>query len=132
MVLQANDEPPHTLRDSIRNCNDVMKELRYDDASIIFIISRVGTSEGARQFVKGLGDDPIIGRMVYVCPNDLGSKRAAFERIGDNNKYSLEVSVIVAHVASYLSYDITYMYVRIFANHSLADRPFPHRAAGSY
>ena len=56
--------------------------------------------------VKGLGDDTIIGRMVYVCPNDLGIKRAAFERIGDDNKYSLEVSVIVAHVASYLSYDI--------------------------
>jgi hypothetical protein len=101
-----------------------MEDLGYDDASIIFIISRVGTSEGARQFVKGLGDDSIIGRMVYVCPSDLGSsKRAAFERSRDNDEYTLEVSVIFAQVASY---------VRIFANHSLADQALPNRAAGSY
>jgi hypothetical protein len=90
-----------------------MEGLRYDDASIIFIISRVGTSEEARRFVNGLGDDSIIGRMVYVCPSDLGSKRAAFERSGGNDEYTLEVSVIFVQVA------IIVIYVQIFANHTL-------------
>jgi hypothetical protein len=85
-----------------------MENLRYDDASIIFIISRVGTGEGARQFVNRLGNDSIIGRMVYVCPSDLGSKTAPFERSGDNDEYTLEVSVIFAQVASYLSYMFRY------------------------
>jgi hypothetical protein len=86
-----------------------MEDLRYDDASIIFLISRVGTSEGARQFVEGLGHDSIIGRMVYVCPSDLGSKRAAFDRSGNNDEYTLEVSAVFAQVASYLSYIFGYL-----------------------
>jgi hypothetical protein len=104
-----------------------MEDLRYDDASIVFIISRVGTNEGARQFVKGLGDDSIIGRMVYVCPSDLGSKRAAFERSGDNDNYTIEVSVYFCP-----SCKLFVIYVRIFANHSLANQALPNRATGSY
>ena len=69
-----------------------MERLGYDNASVVFLISRVGTSEEARQFVQGLGNDPSIGSTVYVSPSDLAAKRAAFERSGDNNAYTLLVS----------------------------------------
>jgi hypothetical protein len=103
------------LRDSIRDCNAEMKNLGYDSASIIFIISRVGTNEEARKFVKGLGDDSAIGRMVYVCPSDLGSKRAVFERSKENDEYTLEVSVIFAQAAVYLSYMFRYSLIILFS-----------------
>jgi hypothetical protein len=91
-----------------------MEDLRYDDASIIFIISRVGTSEEAQRFVKGLGDDSSIGRMVYVCPSDLGSKRAAFKS-GENDEYTLEVGAIFIQVASYFLYAFRYLLTILFS-----------------
>ena len=73
-----------------------MKQLDYDDAAVIFLISRVGTSEEARQFVQGLGDDPTIGSTVYVAPGDLAAKRAVYEKSGDNNAYTALVRVMAA------------------------------------
>lgn len=71
-----------------------MARLAYDDASVAFLISRVGTDERARQFVQGLGDDPSIGSIVYVSPSDLAAKRAVFVKSGDNNAYTVLVSII--------------------------------------
>jgi len=68
-----------------------MDRLGYDNASVIFLVSRVGTSEKAKRFIQGLGNDPSIGSTVYVSPGDLAAKRAAFERSGDNNAYTLLV-----------------------------------------
>jgi hypothetical protein len=73
-----------------------MKRLKYDDASVIFLISRVGTSEEARQFVQGLGKDPSIGSTVYVSPGDLAAKRAVYQKSGDNNAYTVLVSIMTA------------------------------------
>jgi hypothetical protein len=92
------------LRDSILDCNSRMERLGYNNASVIFLISRVGTSEEARQFVKGLGEDYRIGSTVYVSPSDLALKRAAFERSGDNNAYTLLVSIIPMYIVTQISY----------------------------
>ncbi len=73
-----------------------MKQLGYGDAAVIFLISRVGTSEGARQFVQGLGEDATIGSTVYVSPSDLAAKRAVYEKSGDNNAYTVLVRVMTA------------------------------------
>jgi hypothetical protein len=84
-----------------------MKDLEYDDASVIYFISRVGTSEVARKFVEELGSDSAIGRMVYVCPNDLGIKKAAFERSRNNDEYTLEVSIYFAKLQVMFGYLLT-------------------------
>lgn len=73
-----------------------MERLGYDDASVIFLISRIGTSEKALQFVWGLGRDHSIGSTVYVSPNDLAAKKAVYKNIGDNNAYTELVSVMTA------------------------------------
>ncbi|KAF2184563.1 hypothetical protein K469DRAFT_666366 [Zopfia rhizophila CBS 207.26] len=86
---KANNEPPKALSESIGECNDEMERLGYNNASVVFLISRVGTSETARQFVEGLGNDSRIGNTVYVSENDMALKRAAFENSGDNNGYTL-------------------------------------------
>src|SRR5579871_5843921 len=92
ITIQANNEDTQCLRDNIGHCNTQMKRLGYDDASVIFLISRVGTSEEAKQFVQGLGEDPIIGNTVYVSPSDLAAKRAVYEKSGDNDAYTILVS----------------------------------------
>lgn len=69
-----------------------MERLGYDDASVIFLISRVGTSKKAQQFVQGLGNDPSIGSTVYVSPSDLAAKRAVLKNSGDNDAYTVLVS----------------------------------------
>jgi hypothetical protein len=73
-----------------------MEQLRYDNASVVFLISRVGTSESARLFIQGLGEDPIIGSTVYVSHSDLAAKKAAFERSGDNDAYTILVGIPIA------------------------------------
>ena len=84
-----------------------MKRLGYDNASVVFLVSRVGTSEKARQFVEGLGNDPSIGSTVYVSPMDLAAKRAAFKKSGDNNAYTLLVSIITASQLIVYKYKLT-------------------------
>lgn len=89
-----------------------MERLDYSNASVVFLISRVGTSEEARQFVKGLGEDRSIGSTVYVSPSDLALKRAAFKRSGDDNAYTLLVSIITTCIVTQIS-----LYVRVSANY---------------
>jgi hypothetical protein len=72
-----------------------MQRWGYDDASVIYLISRVGTSKGAQQFVQGLGNDPSIGSTVFVCPSDLAAKRAVLKKSGDNNAYTVLVSKLL-------------------------------------
>jgi hypothetical protein len=69
-----------------------MRNLGYDDAAVVFLISRVGTSEVARVFVEGLGNDEYIGDTVYVSPADLQLKRAAFQNSGNDTAYTEMVS----------------------------------------
>ena len=69
-----------------------MRKLGYTDASLVFLISRVGTSEVARVFVEGLGNDTYIGQAVYVSPADLQLKRAAFQNSGNDIGYTELVS----------------------------------------
>lgn len=83
------------MRDKIRDCNNEMNRRHYDKASVIYLISRVGSSTEARQFIQGLGEDPQIGSTVYVSTLDLASKRAIYEGRGDDEYTSL-VSVMNA------------------------------------
>jgi hypothetical protein len=69
-----------------------MRKLGYRDAAVVFLISRVGTSEDARVFVEGLGKDEYIGKTVYVSPADLQLKRAAFQNSGNDVAYTEMVS----------------------------------------
>lgn len=73
-----------------------MKHLGYGDAAVIFLVSRVGTSEEARRFVQGLGEDAAVGSTVYVSPSDLAAKRAVYEKSGPDNAYTVLVRVMTA------------------------------------
>jgi hypothetical protein len=69
-----------------------MRDLGYGDAAVVFLISRVGTSEYARVFIENLGKDEYIGKTVYVSPADLQLKRAAFQNSGNDVAYTEVVS----------------------------------------
>ncbi|KAF1981824.1 hypothetical protein K402DRAFT_408161 [Aulographum hederae CBS 113979] len=85
---EANAEPTDELRNSIHRCNVQMRHLGYQDASVVFLIARVGNNEEARKFIEDLGKDALVGDSVYVSPDDLASKRAAFEKSGANKAYT--------------------------------------------
>ena len=101
-----------------------MDRLGYGYASVVFLISRVGTSEDARQFIQGIGNDPIIGSTVYVSLGDLAAKKTVFEKSRDDNAYTLLVSVFVASQCIIIcEYTLTIC--------SLADQAIPISFTGS-
>jgi len=69
-----------------------MEKLGYESASVVFLISRVGTSQQAQKFVEELGNDPDVGTIVYVSKSDLTLKRSVFKGIEDDNEYTRMVS----------------------------------------
>lgn len=71
-----------------------MADLGYESASVVFLISRVGTGKQAQKFVEELGNDPIVGTTVYVSKSDLALKRSVFERVGDDEEYTRMVSIL--------------------------------------
>lgn len=97
MPTVAKSQPTNENRDSLRNtinrCKSRMEELLYQAASVVFLISRVGTSEQARKFLDELRNDPFVGSTVYASPDDLALKREAFRRSGDDTGYTALVSV---------------------------------------
>lgn len=86
--LQANNEAENTLRNNIYLCDRTLAAWGYTPATSIYIISRVGTSESARQYVESLRTDAAIGSIIYASPDDIMLKRAAFERSGNSAGYS--------------------------------------------
>jgi len=69
-------------------------ELRgYTKAAVVFLISRVGTSDEARNFLEELRNDKEVGHMVYSSKDDLNEKWEAFKASGDNVAYTGWVSI---------------------------------------
>ena len=91
-TLQANNESEDYLQRVISNCNRAIAEAGYSGAPVIFLISRVGTSESARAYLENLGNDLEIGSITYVSPADIGLKLAAFENTKDDVGYTELVS----------------------------------------
>ena len=83
MQKKANSEPKNQLRDTIRDCKRRLQAQGYGKATAMFIISRVGNSDGARRFIDGIGDDPEVGSMVYTNTEDICRKRELFDTIND-------------------------------------------------
>jgi hypothetical protein len=77
-----------TLRNSIKHCDNQLKLCGYEPASSIFLLSRVGTSESARQFIANIGEDATVGDIVYTSPDDIMLKQAAFLRANNSRGYS--------------------------------------------
>jgi hypothetical protein len=80
-----------------------MADLGYESASVVFLISRVGTGKQAQKFVEELGNDPTVGSTVYVSKSDLALKRSVFKRIRDDNEYTAMVSRFTAQISTQLS-----------------------------
>lgn len=69
-------------------------ELRgYKKAAVVFLISRVGTSDDARKFLEKLRNDKEVGHMVYATKDDLNEKWEAFKASEDNAAYTGWVSI---------------------------------------
>jgi GH25 family lysozyme M1 (1,4-beta-N-acetylmuramidase) len=65
-----------------------MKLRGYKKAAVVFLISRVGTSEEARKFLDELGKDKEVGHMVYSSKDDLSEKLEVFKAYHDNAAYT--------------------------------------------
>jgi hypothetical protein len=60
---------------------------------VIFLISRVGTSIPAEQFVNSLDNDPTIRSLVYCSPERIEEARAAVQgHVGGDEEYVARVS----------------------------------------
>ena len=65
----------------------------YKKAAVVFLISRVGTSEEAKKFLHELGNDKEVGHMVYSSKEDLNEKWEVFKACEGNVAYSAWVSI---------------------------------------
>ena len=94
-----------------------MADLGYESASVVFLISRVGTGKQAQKFVEELGNDPIVGSTVYVSASDLALKRSVFERVEDDEEYTVLVSRFTEQISIQLSaanHDYFLQLIRLF------------------
>lgn len=67
--------------------------LGYDPATVVFLITRVGTSQDAIKFVEELSADDQIGSMIYASGKDLATKRSAFLRTNGEAGYTALVCI---------------------------------------
>ncbi|KAH7048437.1 hypothetical protein B0J12DRAFT_741168 [Macrophomina phaseolina] len=80
---EPTNEAPTKLRDSIYQCDKYLQ----DKASVAYLISRVGTSERAQNFLNDLRNDPYIGKSVYAAEADLALTREVFLRAAGDSHY---------------------------------------------
>jgi len=81
-------EPREALRNTIRACKTGIEFRGYKRAAVVFLISRVGTSEQAKIFLEELRNDKVAGHMMYSSPLDLNEKREAFRACGIDAAYT--------------------------------------------
>jgi hypothetical protein len=70
-----------------------MKLRGYEKAAVVFLISRVGTSDNAKKFLRRLRNDKEVGHMVYSSKDDLNGKWEAFKACEDNAAYTAWISI---------------------------------------
>jgi hypothetical protein len=91
---QANDTLPDRLRNTILNCKRHRAVQEYGEAAVIFLISRVGDSPSAKEFLDQLEKDPEVGNMVFCSPERLDERLEALRRNGDDREYTAYVSTL--------------------------------------
>jgi hypothetical protein len=80
------------LRNTILNCKRHGAVKEYGEAAVIFLISRVGNSLYAKQFLDELEKDPEVGNMVFCSPERLDERLEVFRQHGDHREYTAYVS----------------------------------------
>ena len=95
-IIQPVGEPKEKLRDTIQECKSSMELRGYKKAAVVFLISRVGTSEEARNFLDEIRNDKEVGDIVYSSKEDLNEKWEVFKAGEDNAAYSAWVSIHLA------------------------------------
>ncbi|KAI9768494.1 MAG: hypothetical protein M1840_004904 [Geoglossum simile] len=91
IVLIITDGEPTEERDTLKNtiakCKKHPALKPYGDAAVIFLISQVGSSVGATQFLAGLERDPDVGNMVFCTSEKLDEQAHALSQWG-NREYT--------------------------------------------
>jgi hypothetical protein len=64
----------------------------YGDAAVVFIVSRVGNSPAAQDFIAGIRQEKELERMVLCSMDDLDEQHAVFIRARNNAGYTAWVS----------------------------------------
>lgn len=85
-------EPPESLRDTIRNCKDILDRRSYKGAAVIFLISQIGSDATATTFLRSLETDPQISSMVFCSTENLAAKFAQFQSSLQDKQYTAWVS----------------------------------------
>ncbi|OQU98906.1 hypothetical protein CLAIMM_04617 [Cladophialophora immunda] len=92
VVIITDGEPygegRETLRDKIRQCKQNLSGTNFGDGSVVFIISRVGSSPQALGFIGELENSPGLEQMVYCSPDRLDEKMAILQPAAGNTKYT--------------------------------------------
>ncbi|KAK0517141.1 hypothetical protein JMJ35_000296 [Cladonia borealis] len=85
---QPTNEHPGSLRNTIRNCKEVLSHQSYNNAAAIFLISQIGNDKGATLFLKSLETDQQISSMVFCSTDDLSAKLARLQSTQQDKKYT--------------------------------------------
>ncbi|OAP62381.1 hypothetical protein AYL99_04584 [Fonsecaea erecta] len=98
VVIITDGEPygehRETLRDKIRQCKQDLSGTDFGDGSVVFIISRVGSSPESLGFIRELENSPGLEEMVYCSPDRLDEQMAILQPAAGNTKYTKYVSSV--------------------------------------
>jgi hypothetical protein len=98
-MLQPTNEPREALGNTIRSCKTSEALKKFGEAAVVFIISRVGSSLEAEEFLDELDSNEELKEWVYCSKDRLDEQNAVFQRVKDDVKYTKMVSsLIVGHV----------------------------------
>ncbi|KAE8151440.1 hypothetical protein BDV25DRAFT_171467 [Aspergillus avenaceus] len=75
------------FQEAVLYCKGRLTELKYEPASVIFLISRIGDDPEAEFFLSGLRTKA-LEEMLYSCPDQLDKRRHVFRRAEKNSEYS--------------------------------------------
>ncbi|KAH1447372.1 hypothetical protein KXX16_000009 [Aspergillus fumigatus] len=81
-------ERRETLRDTIQSCKQSVALQSYGKAAAVFVVSRIGNSTKADQFIAELQSDKSIANMTYCSREALDEQQEVFKQCGDNNRYT--------------------------------------------
>ncbi|KAH2369449.1 hypothetical protein KXW57_004350 [Aspergillus fumigatus] len=79
-------ERRETLRDTIQSCKQSVALQSYGKAAAVFVVSRIGNSTKADQFIAELQSDKSIANMTYCSREALDEQQEVFKQCGDNNR----------------------------------------------
>ncbi|PPQ92155.1 hypothetical protein CVT25_008780 [Psilocybe cyanescens] len=85
IITDGTPEPEgrNTLRDVIIECKKKLEEKKYDPTAVMFVISQIGTSQQAADFIDGLRKEDDIRDVIYCT---VGQLDAQFKELKDNER----------------------------------------------